>query len=97
MTADDADPRSPQWRVGWLAGASVVGVAAGLLVTLILLARRIAGQAGEISSGLQRTARATDGLWAVRRLNATLERILTAVSPGEPPATSAAGEGELTS
>jgi len=95
MTPHDADARSPHWRTGWRAGASVVGLAAGLLVTLILLARRIAGQAGDIQSGLQRSARATDGLWDVRQLNATLERILAAVRPDEPSAAPAAAEGEV--
>jgi hypothetical protein len=51
------------------------------VVTLIGLARRIAGQADEISSGLGRTAAATDGLWKVDALNAALLRIVAAV-PG---------------
>lgn len=63
--------RSPQWALGWAAGAGIVAIAAGPLVTLIGLARSIAGQADEISSGLGRTAAATEGLWKVDALNAT--------------------------
>ncbi len=82
-----AGPRSSYWTRSWAAGAAVVGVAAGLLVTLILLGRRIAALAAEISSGLERVAGATDSLWDVVPLNAKLRRIVRAV--GGPAADSA--------
>lgn len=86
MTAVLADgpTRSPYWTTGWIAGAGVVAIAAGLLLTLIRQARTIAGQAAEITSGLQRTARNTDALWQIDALNATLLRIVSAVEAPAP-------------
>lgn len=76
---DTSPRRSSGWALGWAAGAGVTGVAAGLLVTLILLARRISEQAGTIADGLERTAGTTAPLWELRDLNRTLERLVRAV------------------
>lgn len=82
--------RSPHWTTGWVAGAGVVAIAAGLLLTLVRQARTIAGQADDITSRLQRTAGNTDSLWQVDSLNATLLRIVSAIkAPATRPAEAA--------
>ncbi len=64
------------WKVGWMVGGSVVVVAAGLLLAIIGLARRIAGQADEIADLLQATRQNTAPLFDLARLNGVLDRIV---------------------
>lgn len=53
------------WRVGWYGGAAVTVIAAGLILDLIALGRRISGQAREIDALLQRSRENTDVLFEV--------------------------------
>jgi hypothetical protein len=64
------------WKVGWWAGGSVVVVAAGLLLAIIGLARRIARQADEIADLLQSTRQNTAPLFDLGGLNTALDRIV---------------------
>jgi hypothetical protein len=66
------------WRLGWLLGGGAVVVAAGLLVAIIGLARRVAGQAGEIEGAVDAAAGNTAALFEVQALNRTLERMAAA-------------------
>ena len=68
------------WTVGWSVGGAVVVVAAGLLLAIIGLARRIARQADEIAEALQATHDNTASLFDIGTLNARLDRI---VAPAE--------------
>lgn len=81
MDAEDTGSRSGYWMLGCSAGAVATTVAAGLLVQLIVVARRIGRQAGEIHDGLRDTAEATAGLGDVALVNDNLERIRHAVQP----------------
>jgi hypothetical protein len=67
--------RSRAWSAGWAAGVLVVLIAAGLLLTLIGLGRRIIGQAEEITTALDGTRENTAALYEVTATNTTLERI----------------------
>ncbi|MDP9460382.1 MAG: hypothetical protein M3Q22_09085 [Actinomycetota bacterium] len=68
------------WRAGWWVGGAVVVISAGLLLTLIGYARRIARQADEIAETLQATRRNTAPLFDLAGVNAHLDRI---VAPSE--------------
>lgn len=70
-----ADP----WLAGWVAGATVVGVAAGLLVGVISQARRIAAEAGEIASGIEASRRNVELLGELPAINATVASVVGAV------------------
>jgi hypothetical protein len=66
--------RSGAWTVGWAAGGGVVAIAAGLILSIIGLGRRITGQAGEIVEALDGAREHTAPLWELTATNATLER-----------------------
>ncbi|MDP9429451.1 MAG: hypothetical protein M3Q47_11505 [Actinomycetota bacterium] len=66
------------WKAGWAAGGAVVVVAAGLLLAIIGLARRIARQADEIAAALQGTHGNTAPLFDLVQVNGHLERIVAA-------------------
>jgi hypothetical protein len=74
--------RSRGWAIGWVLGPAVVVVAAGLLLELILRARRIASQARDIEQSLDRAREHTDGLFDLAKTNAQLERIARALRGG---------------
>lgn len=63
------------WIVGWAAGGAVVLVASGLLLIIIALARRIAGQAGEIVAALDGARANTEALFDLASVNHSLEAI----------------------
>ena len=63
------------WYVGWAVGLVVVLLAAGLLLTIIALGRRISQQATDITRALDGTRANTDPLWDVRATNQTVDRI----------------------
>ena len=65
---------SRPWVLGWSLGGVVVAIAAGLLLTIIGLGRRIVRQAGEIEAALDGARENTTGLFAVSETNATVER-----------------------
>lgn len=63
------------WTFGWVVGALVVVIAAVLLLTAILLVRRITGQIDEVTDALDGARAHTDGLWEVKRTNLAIARI----------------------
>lgn len=63
------------WYVGWAVGLVVVLLAAGLLLTIIVVGRRIVGQAGDITQALDGASSNTDALWDVRTTNHEIDRI----------------------
>jgi len=66
---------APGWYVGWAIGLVVVLLAAGLLLTIIALGRRITSQAVGITRALDGARANTDALWDVRRTNHAADRI----------------------
>ena len=66
---------STSWYVGWAIAGVVVVIAATLLLTIIFLGRRVAGQADDITAALDGTRRNTDPLWGVKQININLDRI----------------------
>lgn len=75
-----ATERSGAWTVGWAAGGAVVAIAAGLLLTIIGLGRRIVGQAGDIIEGLDGARDNTAALWDLTATNATLDRTVAGLA-----------------
>ena len=67
--------RSQGWILGWAAGLLVVVIAAGLLVTNILLARRIVAQARDITEALDNARRNSNGLFGLTDTNMALRSI----------------------
>ncbi len=63
------------WYVGWAIGLVVVLLAAGLLLTIIFVGRRITGQAVNITQALDGARVNTDPLWDVRNTNHAIDRI----------------------
>ena len=63
------------WYVGWAVGLVVVLLAAGLLITIIGVGRRITRQAVDIERALAGARANTDPLWDVRQTNHTIHRI----------------------
>ncbi len=63
------------WAIGYAVAGAVVVVAAGLLITIILLARRIVGQAVAITAALDGAMRNTNALFDVANVNHSLESI----------------------
>lgn len=66
---------STGWYVGWAIGLVVVLIAAGLLLTIIALGRRITRQATDITAALDGAKANTDPLWEVRTTNHSVDRI----------------------
>jgi hypothetical protein len=64
-----------RWILGWVAGLVVVVIAAGLLLTNILLARRIVAQARDITEALDNARRNTNGLFGLTDTNMALRSI----------------------
>jgi hypothetical protein len=64
-----------RWILGWVAGLVVVVIAAGLLLTNILLARRIVAQARDITEALDDARRNTNGLFGLTDTNMALRSI----------------------
>ena len=64
-----------RWILGWVAGLLVVVIAAGLLLTNILLARRIVAQARDITEALDDARRNTNGLFGLTDTNMALRSI----------------------
>jgi hypothetical protein len=66
---------SQWWYVGWVVGVVVILIAALLLLTIIALGRRIAGQADEITATLGRARENTAPLYDVTRTNLAVDQI----------------------
>ena len=64
-----------RWILGWVAGLLVVVIAAGLLLTNILLARRIVAQARDITEALDNARRNSNGLFGLTDTNVALRSI----------------------
>jgi len=64
------------WVIGSVLGTVVVGLVAALLITIILLARRIVGQAGAIVEALDGAQVNTAPLYDVAGTNHALVRIV---------------------
>ena len=69
---------STGWYVGFALGIVVVLVAAAIVITIVLLARRIAEQARTAVEGVGVVQAQTDGLHGVARINDSGVRILHA-------------------
>ncbi len=75
------------WIIGWLVALLVVLLAAGLLLVIIAVGRRISRQAQDITSALDGARGNTDALFDVTRTNLAIDRItrgLRRVRTGEP-------------
>ena len=68
------------WAIGYAIVGGVVLVAAALLVSIILLARRIARQAAAIARALDGAMRNTNPLFDVANVNHSLESIARVLS-----------------
>jgi len=66
---------SQWWYVGWVVGVVVILIAALLLLAIIALGRRIAGQADDITRALDGARDHTDGLYDVNRTNLAIDQI----------------------
>jgi hypothetical protein len=64
------------WYVGMALGVIVILVAAAIVVTIVALARRIAGQAATAVAGVERVRAQTDALEGIARINDSGVRIL---------------------
>ena len=76
------------WWIGWGVGLVVVLIAAALLLIVIALGRRVAGQADEITAALDGARENTTPLFDVTRTNLavdTITRDLRAVRTGAAP------------
>lgn len=63
------------WVIGWAVGGAVALVAAGLLLAIIGLGRRITRQAHDITDALDGARSNTDALFEVTGLNLAIDRI----------------------
>jgi uncharacterized membrane protein len=66
------------WTVGLVLGIVVVLVAAAIVITIVALARRIAGQARTAVQGVEAVRAQTDALAGIGRINDSGVRILHA-------------------
>jgi hypothetical protein len=67
---------STGWVVGLVLGVIVTLVAAGIVITIVLLATRIAKQARTAVAGLEQVRAQTDSLAGIDRINDSGVRIL---------------------
>ena len=67
---------STGWTVGIVLGIVVILIAAAIVITIVALARRIAGQARTAVGGVGVVKAQTDGLPGVARINDSGVRIL---------------------
>jgi hypothetical protein len=66
------------WTVGIVLGVVVIAVAAAIVITIVALAQRIAGQAETADDAVEVVRHQTDGLDGVGRINDSGVRILHA-------------------
>ena len=67
---------STGWYVGFALGLVVIAVAAAIVITIVVLARRIATQARAAVEGVTVVKRQTDELGGIARINDSGVRIL---------------------
>jgi len=67
---------STGWYVGLALGVVVVLVAAAIVITIVVLAQRIAKQAGSAVEGVEKVREQTTGLGGVGQINDSGIRIL---------------------
>jgi hypothetical protein len=67
---------STGWYVGLVLGILVIAVAAAIVITIVLLARRISDQARAAVPGVDKVRAQTDALDGVARINDSGVRIL---------------------
>ncbi len=67
---------SSGWYVGLVLGVVVIAVAAAIVVTIVGLARRIAGQARTAVDGVEAVRAQTDALAGIGQINDSGVRIL---------------------
>jgi hypothetical protein len=67
---------SSGWYVGLVLGIVVIAVAALIVITIVVLARRIAGQAATAVDGVDTVRSQTDSLSGIARINDSGVRIL---------------------
>jgi len=63
------------WVIGWVVGLVVVLLAAGLLLAITGLGRRVARQAHDITTALDGARGNTEALFDVARTNLAIDRI----------------------
>lgn len=69
---------SAGWPVGIALGVVVIAVAAAIVITIVILARRISGQARTAEQGLEVVREQTAELGGIERINDSGVRILHA-------------------
>jgi hypothetical protein len=69
---------SAGWPVGIALGVAVIAVAAAIVITIVILARRISGQARTAEQGLEVVRGQTAELGGIERINDSGVRILHA-------------------
>ena len=67
---------STGWTVGLILGIIVILIAAAIVITIVMLARRIAAQAQTAVGGVDTVRAQTDGLPGIPRINDSGVRIL---------------------
>jgi hypothetical protein len=67
---------STGWTVGLVLGVLVILIAAAIVITIVMLARRIADQARTAVGGVDVVRPQTDGLPGINRINDSGVRIL---------------------
>ena len=81
MPALPEGARADPWVLAWVAGAGVVAVSAGLLVTITALARRVAAQAWDIDAAIQASTDNVQRLLDRPTVNASVARGLDGLRP----------------
>ena len=64
------------WTIGLILGVVVILIAAAIVITIVRLAQRIAGQARAAVGGVDKVREQTDGLPGIARINDNGVRIL---------------------
>jgi hypothetical protein len=67
---------STGWTVGLILGVVVILIAAAIVITIVMLARRIAEQARTAVGGVEKVREQTNGLPGIARINDSGVRIL---------------------